>query len=142
MRTHITIPLLATAAFALAPAAADASSLTPPVVKETFTPLACKGSPAHRSTVEMEGCAEQQVLSRDKTINALNRQVFAVLHTASGQRAFVSATAKWLGYRNAFCATAASEFSGGTEAPVVAAQCDAKLDAEHVTDLRTLLQDR
>jgi uncharacterized protein YecT (DUF1311 family) len=142
MRTSITIPLLATAVLALAPAAADAASPKPPVVKETFTALPCKGAPAHRSTIEMEGCAEQQVLSRDKAINALNRQVFAAVHTTSAQRVFVTSNAKWLAYRNAFCATAASEFSGGTEAPVVAAQCDAKLDAEHVTDLRTLLQDR
>jgi uncharacterized protein YecT (DUF1311 family) len=142
MRTSLTIPLLVAAALALAPAAADASSPKPPVVKETFTPLACKGAPANRSTVEMEGCAEQQVLSRDKTINVLNRQVFAVLHTASAQRVFVTSNAKWLAYRNAFCATAASEFSGGTEAPVVTAQCEATLDTEHITDLRTLLQDK
>jgi len=136
------LTLAAVGALALVPAAASATTLSPPVVTERFTPLPCQGSPAHRTTIELEGCAEQQVLAADKTINRLNRQVFSGLSSTSAKRVFITSSATWLEYRNAFCATAASRFAGGTEAPVVAAQCDSKLGAEHITDLKLLLQDQ
>jgi uncharacterized protein YecT (DUF1311 family) len=143
MRTHIiTTAVLVGAALAAAPAVAGAATLGPPVVKEGFTPLPCTGTPSHRTTVQLEGCAERQILASDKTINALNMRVWGTLTTTPGKVGFIASNKSWLSYRNAFCTTASSEFSGGTEAPVVTAQCEATLDAEHITDLRTLLQDK
>jgi uncharacterized protein YecT (DUF1311 family) len=141
MHIH-TLALAAAGTLALIPAAASAASLAPPVVTEKFTPLPCHGAPANRTTIEMEGCAERLVLARDKTINRLNRQVFSGLPSTGAQRAFIASNTAWLQYRNAFCTTASGRFAGGTEAPVVAAQCDAQLGSEHITDLKLLLQDQ
>src|SRR5205085_1496298 len=38
--------------------AAGHAKLTPPVIKESFTPLPCNGARGHQSTLQMEGCAE------------------------------------------------------------------------------------
>jgi uncharacterized protein YecT (DUF1311 family) len=140
---HLTTTLAATVAAtalipALAAAPAGAATPRPPVVRETFTALPCGGAPAHRSTIQMEGCAERQILARDRTINRLNASVFASLSTISAKRVFIASNTHWLRYRNAFCTTAASRFAGGTEQPVVVAQCIARLDAGHIADLRTL----
>jgi hypothetical protein len=51
--------------------------LSPPVIQESFTALRCDGAPGHRSTVGVEGCAEQQILRSDRTIDALNESIFA-----------------------------------------------------------------
>jgi uncharacterized protein YecT (DUF1311 family) len=143
MRTHITtIAVLAGAALAAVPAVSSAAALAPPVVKEGFTPLPCGGSPAHRSTIQQEGCAEHQILASDKTINALNVRVWGTLTKTPAKIGFIASNKSWLSYRSAFCTTAASAFLGGTQAPVVTAQCEAALDTEHITDLRTLLQDK
>jgi uncharacterized protein YecT (DUF1311 family) len=137
---HLTTLAAVAAATVLATAAnAGAATLRPPVVKETFTPLPCSGAPAHRSTLQMEGCAERQVLARDRTINRLNASVFGSLSTTSAKRAFIASNTQWLRFRGSFCRTAGQRFAGGTELPVVVARCLARLDAGHIADLRTLV---
>ena len=54
---------------------------------------------------------------------------------------FVAASRAWLTYRDDFCAAVAAPSAGGTIAPVITARCDARQDAEHVTDLRTFRKD-
>jgi uncharacterized protein YecT (DUF1311 family) len=122
-------------------AAAHAARLTPPVVKETFSPLPCTGSPGHRSTLQLEGCAEQQILRSDRQINALNRTIFGKLASNSARRDLIGGHRAWLAYRHAYCLSVSDVFAGGTEAGVVAADCTASINNQHVANLRTFLRD-
>jgi uncharacterized protein YecT (DUF1311 family) len=128
------------AALAVIPATATAAGqLKPPVVKEKFTPLPCKGTPSHRTTIEMLGCAERQILASDKTINRLNQRVFETLTTNRAKARFISSNTSWVSFRGSWCATAGARFAGGTEQPVLVATCTASLNTEHVNDLQLLL---
>jgi uncharacterized protein YecT (DUF1311 family) len=110
--------------------------LAPPVVHEPFTLLPC---PRHAvTTLDMEGCAEHAIVRTDATINALARQIFGLLETADGKRAFVRSEARWLAYRRDSCAAEASKYAGGTLSPLLDAQCQADRSATHVRDLRSL----
>jgi uncharacterized protein YecT (DUF1311 family) len=131
---------LATAASAGA-AGAHAAKLAPPIVKESFTPLPCTGSPGHRSTLQLEGCAEQQILRSDKQINALNKEIFGRLPSNSARRDLIAGHRAWLGYRKAYCLSVSDVFQGGTAAGVVAADCTASVNAQHVSNLKTFLED-
>ena len=86
----------------------------------------------------MEGCAEQQILETDAQINALARSIFPRLRNAAARRRFNAAQRAWLGYRRADCRSMSDIFQGGTEAPVVAAQCDVARNATRIKDLRTI----
>src|ERR1700759_2488686 len=95
--TSVTIAL-ATSASAGA-ADAHAARLAPPVIHESFTPMPCSGSPGKRSTLQQEGCAEQQILHSDKQIDALNQRIFNALHTNSARRDLIAGHKAWLAYR-------------------------------------------
>lgn len=114
-----------------------ATGLKPPVIHETFTPLPC---PKHaQTTLELEGCAEQQILASDRKINAKARTIFFKL--APRERAgFVRGEHEWLAYRRDSCAAEASKYAGGTLAPLVDAQCQAARNTTHLGDLAELLQ--
>jgi uncharacterized protein YecT (DUF1311 family) len=137
----------ASAAIALASAAsagaagAHAAALAPPIIKESFTPLPCTGAPGHRSTLQMEGCAEQRILHSDRQINALNKAIFRRLPSNSARRDLVAGHKAWLSYRKAYCLSVSDVFQGGTAAGVVAADCTASVNAQHVANLRTFLKD-
>jgi uncharacterized protein YecT (DUF1311 family) len=131
---------LATAASAGA-SGAHSIKLAPPVIKESFTPLPCSGSPGHRSTLQLEGCAEQQILRSDKQINSLNKTIFAALPSNSARRDLISGHRAWLAYRKAYCLSVSDVFQGGTAAGVVAADCTASVNAQHVSNLKTFLKD-
>jgi uncharacterized protein YecT (DUF1311 family) len=115
------------------------AKLASPVIHESFTPLPCSGSPAKRSTLQQEGCAEHQILRSDKQINALNRQIFGALHSDSARRDFVAGHQAWLIYRKRYCLSASDVFQGGTEAGVVDAECTATVNTQHISNLRTVL---
>lgn len=122
-----------------APVAQGAAATTSaPVVHESFTPLPCTGKPADRTTLQLEGCAEHRVLALDKQIDKLNATIFSALGTAKGRRDFVSANASWLGFRRYSCLSASDNYSGGSVAGVVYANCLATMDSEHVTGLKVL----
>jgi uncharacterized protein YecT (DUF1311 family) len=135
----------ATVALAMAASAGAAAGhttkLAPPVIKESFTPLPCSGSPGHRSTLQMEGCAEQQILRSDTQIDSLNKKIFAALPSNSARRDLISGHRAWLSYRKAYCLSVSDVFQGGTAAGVVAADCTASVNAQHVSNLKTLLRD-
>jgi uncharacterized protein YecT (DUF1311 family) len=135
----------ATAALATAASAGDLSAhaarLAPPVITESFTPLPCSGSPGHRSTLQMEGCAEQQILHSDTQIDALNKRIFAALPSESARRDLIAGHRAWLAYRKSYCLSVSDVFQGGTVAGVVAADCTASLNAQHVSNLKTFLKD-
>jgi uncharacterized protein YecT (DUF1311 family) len=131
---------LTTAASAGA-ARAHVTKLVPPVIRESFTPLGCSGSPGHRSTLQMEGCAELQILHSDKRIDALNRQIFGKLPSNSARRDLIEGHKAWLSYRKAYCLSVSDVFQGGTEAGVVAADCTASVNGQHVSNLKAFLKD-
>lgn len=115
---------------------ASAAKLAPVVIHETFTPLPCSGSPGHRTTLQQEGCSEQQILRSDAQINTLAKTIFALLPRDQARRRFNAAQRAWLGYRQADCLSMSDVFAGGSESPVVAAQCDARRNAQRIKDLR------
>ncbi len=118
-----------------------AVKLSPPMIHESFMVLPCAGAPGHRSTVEEEGCAEQQILRSDETIDALNESIFAKLAGDPARRRFIAGHEAWIAYRHAYCLSMSDVFEGGTEAGVIDADCVASVNNQHVTDLRGFLGD-
>jgi uncharacterized protein YecT (DUF1311 family) len=129
------------AAAASAGAAGHTTKLAPPVIKESFTPQPCSGAPGHRSTLQMEGCAEHQILRGDKQIDALNKKIFAALPSNSARRDLIAGHKAWLAYRKAYCLSASDVFQRGTVAGVVDADCTASLNGQHVSNLKVFLHD-
>ena len=104
-------------ALAAAPAGASgghAAKLAPPVIHESFTPMPCSGKPGNRSTLQEEGCAEQQILRSDKQIDALNQKIFNALRTTSARRDLIAGHRAWLAYRKGYCLSVSDVFQGGT----------------------------
>ena len=131
-------------ALAAAPAAASdghAAKLAPPVIRESFTPMPCTGKPGKRSTLQEEGCAEQQILHSDKRIDSLNQKIFNALHTTSARRDLITGHRAWLAYRKSYCLSVSDVFQGGTLAGVVDADCVATVNGQHVSNLKTFLKD-
>jgi uncharacterized protein YecT (DUF1311 family) len=127
---------------ATAPAAGSLSAhvakLSPPVIHETFTPLPCSGKPADRTTLQQEGCAEQQILKTDAEINSVAKAIFPLLHDDPARRRFITAQRAWFAYRRADCLSMSDVFEDGSESPVVAAQCAASRNNRRLGDLRSL----
>jgi uncharacterized protein YecT (DUF1311 family) len=118
-----------------------AAKLAPPVIHESFTPMPCTGSPGKRTTLQEEGCAEQQILRGDKQINTLNQKVFTALPTNSARRDLIAGHKAWLAYRKSYCLSVSDVFQGGTLAGVVDADCIATVNGQHVSNLKTFLKD-
>ena len=134
-----TVLLVSSGSAAATPA--HASQLSPPVIHEAFTPLPCTGAPAKRTTLQMEGCAEQQILASDKQIDSLNRSIFGKLFDNAARRRFIAGHNAWLAYRRAYCLSASDVYEGGTEAGVVFADCVASVNSQHVKNLKGFLAD-
>ncbi len=137
---------LAAAVMIVAVAPADASpihsiKLAPPVIHESFSVLPCAGVPGHRSTLEEEGCAEQEILRGDVAIDALNESIFAKLAGDPARLQFIAGHNAWIAYRHAYCLSMSDVFEGGTEAGVINAQCAANLTIQHIKDLRGFVGD-
>jgi uncharacterized protein YecT (DUF1311 family) len=114
-----------------------ATGLKPPVIHEVFTPLPCPQHPS--TTLDYEGCSEQQILATDRKIDAKARAIFFKL--APRERAgFVRSEHEWLAYRRDTCAAEASKYAGGTLAAVVDAACQAARNKTHLTDMTDLLK--
>jgi uncharacterized protein YecT (DUF1311 family) len=120
---------------------ARAAALQAPVIREPFTPLSCTGKPNDRDTLQQEGCAEQQILRTDTRINTLASSVFGRLHDRAAKVRFIAAQHAWLSYRRADCLSLSDVFEGGSQAPVLDAQCEADRNAQRIKDLRTFLTD-
>jgi uncharacterized protein YecT (DUF1311 family) len=134
-RPRTWIALVVAAGLASAPAATSAATLSIPPIHEPFTVLPCTGKPSQRTTVQLEGCAEHQILKGDKRIDTLNREVLNNLGSKAAKRRFIAAHKAWLSYRRAYCTSRADVTPGGTEAPVEAATCAVSLNTQHVKDL-------
>jgi uncharacterized protein YecT (DUF1311 family) len=118
-----------------------AAKLAPPVIHESFTPMPCTGSPGKRTTLQEEGCAEQQILRSDKQINTLNQKIFTALPSNSARRDLIAGHKAWLAYRKSYCLSVSDVFQGGTLAGVVDADCTATVNGQHVSNLKTFLKD-
>jgi len=117
----------------------DLATLKAPVIHESFTPLPCTGKPKARDTLQQEGCAEQQILGTDARIDTLAGSIFARLSDRASKGRFITAQKLWLSYRHADCLSRADVFEGGSQAPVVAAQCAAARNEERIKDLQSFL---
>jgi uncharacterized protein YecT (DUF1311 family) len=120
---------------------AAAVKLVPPVIHEPFTPLPCGGTPTKRTTVQQEGCAERDILRSDKLIDATSKTIFRRLRDDPARRRFMAGARAWLTYRNADCASFSDVFEGGSQAPVLAVQCEAGRNKSRLADLRTFASD-
>lgn len=120
-------------------APAGAATLTAPVIHETFTVLPCSGKVGARTTLQLEGCAEHQVVAADAKIDALNVKIFALLTSTSQQVAFTTGHNSWLAFRRKFCLSASDIYQGGSYAPVVYINCVDLIDGDHVRDLQDYL---
>jgi uncharacterized protein YecT (DUF1311 family) len=114
-----------------------AIGLKPPVIHEAFTPLGCPKHPT--STLDYEGCAEQQILATDKKIDAKARAIFFEL-VPRERAGFVRGERAWLAYRKDSCAAEASKYAGGTLVGVIDAQCQAGRSKTHLGELTDMLK--
>ena len=122
-------------------ARADVAKLVAPVIREPFTPLPCAGKPDDRNTLQQQGCAEQQILRGDARINTLASMVFGRLSERAAKRRFITAQRTWLSYRRADCMSLSDVFEGGSQAPVLDAQCSAGRNGQRIKDLHSFLAD-
>ena len=110
-----------------------------PRYREPFTSaLPCPRKPA--TTLDIEGCAERDIIRTDAAIEARAKAVFSLL-TPKGRREFVSAERSWLTYRKASCNVAASKYAGGTLEPVAFGLCVVKKNRSHLEELSALQRD-
>ncbi|HEY2654884.1 MAG TPA: lysozyme inhibitor LprI family protein [Solirubrobacteraceae bacterium] len=131
---------LAALASAVGSANADharATRLSPPTIHESFTLLPCRGNPGSRTTLEIEGCAEHQILRTDSSIDALERTIFHRLGPASARGDLIAAARAWLTYRHSDCLSNSDVYQGGTLAGVVFARCVLARNEQRIEDLKT-----
>jgi uncharacterized protein YecT (DUF1311 family) len=141
MSSRLSLVLGAAVLAAFAPTGASGATLSAPVIHESFTVLPCAGAPSARSTVQQEGCAEHMILAGDHRIDALNRAVFGKLASIGAKRRFVAAHDAWLVYRHSYCLSESDASTGGTEAPVLSAQCAVSMNSQHIANLTGFLRD-
>ena len=119
-------------------AARLAAAPTPPVIKELFTPLPCPASP--QTTLDMEGCAEKQILATDRQIDALVAAAWRQLDSAGPRASLARGERAWRTYRDASCDALYKVYDGGTQAPVAFGTCIVARNRSHLTDLAALLK--
>jgi uncharacterized protein YecT (DUF1311 family) len=110
---------------------------TLPPIREPFTPLPCPRKQV--STLDMEGCAERDILKTDVAVEKRERAAFGLL-SSDGKQAFVRAERAWLTYRRATCEAEASRYLGGTIHGVVVASCIARENRTHLAALSALVR--
>jgi uncharacterized protein YecT (DUF1311 family) len=113
---------------------------TPPAIHEPFASasLPCTGTPGKRTTVQMEGCVEREILATDAKIESLDDSIVSLLGRASPQRKFIAGVRAWLAYRRADCKSISSLYEGGSFAPVAEGECVIARNEQRIKDLRGL----
>jgi uncharacterized protein YecT (DUF1311 family) len=127
-----------TAALAAAAGASASVALVPPVIHESWTPLACPAHPS--STVATEGCLERAVSRSDRVIGGKAAAVFRLIRREQDRASFVSGEHAWLSYRRRSCTAVASRCTGGTAEPIAFLSCEKRLNARHIVDLAAAAQ--
>jgi uncharacterized protein YecT (DUF1311 family) len=115
-------------------AASHLAKLSPPVIREQFTPLPCPRRP--QSTLELEGCAERRIVSTDRQIDGVLGAIFPLLFDDAARRRLIDAQHAWLAFRKADCTSVSDKYEGGTLAGLLAASCTADRSARRLKDLR------
>ena len=105
-------------------------------VAEAFTLLPCPAHPT--STVEIEGCAEHQIVALDRRINARFTAISAAAADESVRQHLAEAQADWIAYRKAACTAESDKYVGGTLAPVAFANCEVRINHARLADLHAL----
>jgi uncharacterized protein YecT (DUF1311 family) len=123
--------LLGVATAILIPVAGAAGG--PPVIREPWTPLPCPARPL--TTAEIVGCLQRSVVRSDRRINAKVATIFRLLRP-SNQAAFVEGERAWLRYRRSSCRALASKLEGGSAEAIAFLDCQKRLNAQHLIDLR------
>jgi uncharacterized protein YecT (DUF1311 family) len=110
-------------------------TLTLPQVTESFTVLPCPHHP--QTTLDIEGCAEHQIVRLDQRINDAAKALYDAM-PAHAQSDFASAQQAWVAYRRAECLSESDANAGGSLAAVTFANCEVRLDRQRASDLATL----
>jgi uncharacterized protein YecT (DUF1311 family) len=131
------VALLAAVALVASSAVAAAAS-GPPVIKEPFTVLPCPAKP--KTTLDLEGCAENALLASDKKIDAQVKAIWNQLSSTHARASFASGEQSWLAYRRSNCTAEASRYSGGSLEPVAFAQCEVARNKTHLAELGSMLR--
>jgi uncharacterized protein YecT (DUF1311 family) len=131
---------------ASAPPATQRPTATPspaasgmPTVTEVFTVLPC---PAHpKETVEIEGCAEHQIVRLDGQINRTAKALYRGQVDAATKASLAGAQQAWIAYRQAECVAEAAPYTGGTLYPIAFSNCEVRLDQARLRDLHTMKEE-
>lgn len=102
-----------------------------PVIHEKFTPMPCH--PA--TTIGQEGCAEHSLLRSDAKVNAIVKKLFGEIDAPS-RHDLVKAQTAWLAYRKAACTSESDAYRGGSQQPVLFAECEADITKARFTELQ------
>jgi uncharacterized protein YecT (DUF1311 family) len=99
---------------------------------------------AHASTqMAMNACAAAEFQAADARLNATFNAVAARLRdNAEAGRLLVAAERAWLKFRDAECAFAGNQVSGGSIAPMLLARCQTALTRTREQQLRAYLDCR
>jgi uncharacterized protein YecT (DUF1311 family) len=84
------------------------------------------------------GCLERAVLRSDRRINAKVAIIFSLIRLKSDRATFVEGERAWLRYRRQSCRALASRFEGGSAQPIAFLDCQKRLNAQHLIDLREI----
>ena len=136
MRAPATIALVLVAACVVAAPSMSKSRPTPPVIKETFALQPCPGKGKERTTSDLIGCAQREILRTDALINAQAKVVFGLLHTDAARTRFVQAEKAWLAFRKASCLSESDVHEGGSLSAVDFLNCAGTRNVQHLADLR------
>jgi uncharacterized protein YecT (DUF1311 family) len=136
--TTVSPPVLHTTAAPTPTSLGPTPIVSVPPVTEAFTVLPC---PSHTpdTTLEIEGCAEHQIVALDRRIDAAARRLLATMSDSTGRGDFAAAQQAWISYRHAECLSESDPSAGGTLGPVAFAQCEVRIDQQRLHDLETLV---
>ena len=114
---------------------AFAATLSPPVIRESFTRLPCPAKP--QTTLAMEGCLEQRVIRGDHAIDGVARVIFTKLPNDSARSRFIAAQTAWLAFRRADCRSVSDVNEGGSLAGIDYLTCSVSRNTQRLADLRS-----
>jgi uncharacterized protein YecT (DUF1311 family) len=124
------------AAVALPGGVGAAAKPMAPVIHEAFTVLPCPDPKNPDTTLEMQGCAQREIVASDAKIDAVAKTIFGRLRGDAQRRRFVKAQRAWFTFRNADCASVSDKYAGGSLAGVTLLQCDAERNVQHLKEIR------
>lgn len=114
------------------------ASATPDLVRMQVAQQPNCNNPQTQS--EMNACAGIAYRNADRRLNQLYQQLLPNL-SASRRQQLVTAQQAWIRFRDASCTFERSGFEGGSMAPMVQANCLARVTEQRVKDLQNYLQE-